>query len=99
MDEDVDFSGRELPPLEDEPDQQPPPERPPYSGVSIGSDLVGLQHAPTPPGTAPRRAWGPAAAATTDSNTKPAGTSGETERHDDLDLTSRTRIHQPSPGE
>jgi hypothetical protein len=45
MDEDVDFSGWELPPLEDDPDREPPPERPPYSGVSIGSDLAGLQHA------------------------------------------------------
>jgi hypothetical protein len=45
MDEDVDFSGWELPPLQDDPNQEPPPERPPYSGVSIGSDLAGLQHA------------------------------------------------------
>jgi hypothetical protein len=45
MGEDVDFSGWELPPLEDDPDRQPPPERPPYSGVSIGSDLAGLRHA------------------------------------------------------
>jgi hypothetical protein len=45
MDEDVDFSGWELPPLEDDPDREPPPERPPYSGVSIGSDLAGLRHA------------------------------------------------------
>jgi hypothetical protein len=28
----------ELPPLQDDPDREPPP----YSGVSIGSDLVGL---------------------------------------------------------
>jgi hypothetical protein len=45
MREDVDFSGWELPPLEDDPHREPPPERPPYSGVSIGSDLVGLRHA------------------------------------------------------
>src|SRR6266571_3838075 len=45
MDEDVDFSGWELPPLEDDPDQQPPPEREYRGGVSIGSDLVGLRHA------------------------------------------------------
>jgi hypothetical protein len=32
MGEDVDFSGWELPPLEDDPDREPPPERPPYSG-------------------------------------------------------------------
>src|ERR1700693_2865995 len=45
MDEDVDFSGWELPPLEDDPDREPPPERPPYSGVSVGSELAGLRHA------------------------------------------------------
>jgi len=45
MDEDVDFSGWELPPLEDDPDREPPPEREYRSGVSIGSDLVGLRHA------------------------------------------------------
>jgi hypothetical protein len=45
MDEDVDFSGWELPPLEDDPNREPPPERPPYSGVSIGSDLVDLRFA------------------------------------------------------
>jgi hypothetical protein len=45
MDDDIDFSGWDLPPLEDDPDQEPPPERPPYSGVSIGSDLVGLRFA------------------------------------------------------
>jgi hypothetical protein len=43
----VDFSGWGLPPLEDDPDRVPPPERPPYSGVSIGSDLAGLRHAGT----------------------------------------------------
>jgi hypothetical protein len=43
MDDDVDFSGWELPPLEDDPDQEPPPERQSWGGVSIGSDLVGLQ--------------------------------------------------------
>jgi hypothetical protein len=37
--------GVELPPLEDDPDREPPPERPPYSGVSIGSDLVGVRFA------------------------------------------------------
>jgi hypothetical protein len=45
LDEDVDFSGWELPPLQDDPDREPPPERPPCSGVSIGSDLVGLRFA------------------------------------------------------
>jgi hypothetical protein len=45
MNEDEDFSGWYLPPLEDDPDREPPPERPPYSGVSIGSGLVGVQHA------------------------------------------------------
>jgi hypothetical protein len=45
MDEDVDFSAWELPPLEDDPDREPPPEREYRGGVSIGSDLVGLQHA------------------------------------------------------
>jgi hypothetical protein len=43
IDDDVDFSGWELPPLEDDPDREPPLERPPYSGVSIGSDLAGLR--------------------------------------------------------
>jgi hypothetical protein len=47
MDEDVDFCGWELPPLEDDPDQEPPPEREYRGGVSIGSDLVGLRHAGT----------------------------------------------------
>jgi hypothetical protein len=45
MDEDVDFSGWELPPLEDDPDREPPPEREFRGGVWIGSDLAGLQHA------------------------------------------------------
>jgi len=47
MGEDVDFSGWELPPLEDDPDREPPPEREYRGGVSIGSDLVGLRHAGT----------------------------------------------------
>jgi len=47
MDEDVDFSGWELPPLQDDPDRQPPPERAYRGGVWIGSDLAGLQHAGT----------------------------------------------------
>jgi len=45
MDEDVDFSGWELPPLQDDPDRQPPPERAYRGGVWLGSDLAGLQHA------------------------------------------------------
>jgi hypothetical protein len=45
MDDDVDFSGWDLPPLEDDPDQDPPPERESWGGVSIGSDLVGLEFA------------------------------------------------------
>jgi hypothetical protein len=45
MDEDVDFSGWELPPLQDDPDREPPPERAYRGGVWIGSDLAGLQHA------------------------------------------------------
>src|SRR5437870_7533982 len=45
MDEDVDFSGWELPPLEDDPDREPPPEREYSGGVWIGSDLTGLQQA------------------------------------------------------
>jgi hypothetical protein len=45
MDEDVDFSGWELPPLQDDPDREPPPERVYRGGVWIGSDLAGLQHA------------------------------------------------------
>jgi hypothetical protein len=40
MGEDVDFSGWELPPLEDDPDREPPPEREYRGGVSIGSDLA-----------------------------------------------------------
>src|SRR5437016_825361 len=47
MHEDVDFSGWELPPLEDDPDREPPPEREYRGGVWIGSDLTGLQHADT----------------------------------------------------
>jgi hypothetical protein len=47
MDEDVDFSGWELPPLQDDPDREPPPERAFRGGVWIGSDLAGLQHAGT----------------------------------------------------
>src|SRR5438477_4168245 len=47
MHEDVDFSGWELPPLEDDPDREPPPEREYSGGVWIGSDLVGLRHAGT----------------------------------------------------
>ena len=47
MDEDVDFSGWELPPLEDDPDREPPPEREYSGGVWIGSDLAGLRHAGT----------------------------------------------------
>jgi hypothetical protein len=45
MDEDMDFSGWELPPLEDDPDRLPPPEREYRGGVWLGSDLVGVQHA------------------------------------------------------
>ena len=45
MHEDVDFSGWELPPLEDDPDREPPPEREYSGGVWIGSDLTGLRHA------------------------------------------------------
>src|SRR6059058_3461020 len=45
MDEDVDFSGWELPPLEDDPDREPPPERAYSGGVWIGSDLAGLRQA------------------------------------------------------
>jgi hypothetical protein len=45
MNEDVDFSGWELPPLQDDPDRQPPPEREYRGGVWIGSDLARLQHA------------------------------------------------------
>src|SRR5213080_3268369 len=45
MTEDVDFSGWELPPLEDDPDREPPPEREYSGGVWIGSDLAGLRHA------------------------------------------------------
>jgi hypothetical protein len=44
MDDDVDFSGWELPPLEDDPDREPPPER-----ESWGVDRVG------PGGSAVRR--------------------------------------------
>jgi len=47
MHEDVDFSGWELPPLEDDPDREPPPEREYSGGVWIGSDLTGLRHAGT----------------------------------------------------
>src|SRR5438876_638355 len=47
MDEDVDFSGWELPPLQDDPDREPPPEREYFGGVWIGSDLTGLRHAGT----------------------------------------------------
>src|SRR2546430_7949012 len=47
MNEDVDFSGWELPPLEDDPDREPPPEREYSGGVWIGSDLAGLRHAGT----------------------------------------------------
>ena len=47
MDEDVDFSGWELLPLEDDPDRVPPPDREYRGGVWLGSDLVGLQHAGT----------------------------------------------------
>ena len=45
MHEDVDFSGWELPPLQDDPDREPPPEREYSGGVWIGSDLAGLRHA------------------------------------------------------
>jgi hypothetical protein len=47
MDEDVDFSGWELPPLQDDPDREPPPERDYRGGVWIGSDLAGVRHAGT----------------------------------------------------
>src|SRR5438445_9345203 len=47
MDEDVDFSGWELPPLEDDPDREPPPEQEYSGGVWIGSDLTGLRHTGT----------------------------------------------------
>src|SRR3989442_7679850 len=47
MDEDVDFSGWELPPLQDDPDREPPPEREYRGGVWIGSDLTGLRQART----------------------------------------------------
>src|SRR5437870_5932587 len=47
MDEDVDFSGWELPPLQDDPGREPPPEREYRGGVWIGSDLAGLRHAGT----------------------------------------------------
>jgi hypothetical protein len=43
MDDDMDFSGWELPPLEDDPDREPPPERESWGGVSIGADLVGVR--------------------------------------------------------
>jgi len=39
----VDFSGWELPPLEHDPDREPPPEREWWGGVSIGSDLAGVR--------------------------------------------------------
>jgi hypothetical protein len=42
MDEDVDFSGWELPRLQDDPDRVPPPEREYSGGVWIGSDLGAL---------------------------------------------------------
>ena len=35
MDEDVDFSGWELPPVEDDPDREPPPDRETWGGISI----------------------------------------------------------------
>jgi hypothetical protein len=47
MDEDVDCSGWELPPWQDDPDRQPPPERAYRGGVWVGSDLAGLRHAGT----------------------------------------------------
>ena len=44
--DDVDFSGWDLPPLDDaDLPTEPPAERPPSSGVTFGSDLVGLQFA------------------------------------------------------
>ena len=36
-----------MPPLEDDPDREPPPEREFWGGVWIGSDLAGLRHAGT----------------------------------------------------
>src|SRR5436309_2836444 len=45
MDEDADFSGWELPPLEDDAGREPPPEREYSGGVWIGSDLTGLRQA------------------------------------------------------
>ena len=47
--DDVDFSGWDLPPLEDDPDREPPPPRESWGGVSIGSDLVGLRFASDAP--------------------------------------------------
>src|SRR5437879_10835608 len=47
MHEDVDFAGWELPPLQDDPDREPPPEREYRGGVWVGSDLAGLRHAGT----------------------------------------------------
>ena len=47
MDRDEDFSGWDLPPLDYDPDREPPPEREYRGGVWIGSGLAGLQHAGT----------------------------------------------------
>jgi hypothetical protein len=42
--DDVDFAGWDLPPLDDaDLPTEPPAERPPSSGVTFGSDLVGIQ--------------------------------------------------------
>jgi hypothetical protein len=44
--DDVDFAGWDLPPLDDaDLPTEPPAERPPSSGVTFGSDLVGLRMA------------------------------------------------------
>jgi len=90
MDEDVDFSGWELPPVEDDPDREPPPDRETWGGISI-------HHLRFPEGDTSAENLGPGCRR--DHRLKhQAGwqVRRNPERDHDLDQPARPRIHQPS---